>query len=74
MLHEELPEDNYQILKFIVQLLTEVCQRSKLNPLQRLNVKGHSTVLGSYVRDINLASLLKKTCQGVVFVIIKGLF
>lgn len=43
MLHEELPEDNYQILKFIVQLLTEVCQSSNLNPLERLNVKGRST-------------------------------
>uniref|UniRef100_K1R7S5 Rho GTPase-activating protein 8 n=1 Tax=Magallana gigas TaxID=29159 RepID=K1R7S5_MAGGI len=38
MLHEELPEDNYQILKFIVQLLTEVVDHSAMNKMNSSNL------------------------------------
>nr|XP_022293060.1 rho GTPase-activating protein 8-like isoform X9 [Crassostrea virginica] len=38
MLHEELPEDNYQILKFIVQLLTEVVDHSAINKMNSSNL------------------------------------
>ncbi|XP_061176305.1 rho GTPase-activating protein 8-like isoform X3 [Saccostrea echinata] len=38
MLHEELPEDNYQILKVIIKLLTEVVDHSAMNKMNSSNL------------------------------------